>query len=93
MSVEIDYKALEKLVPSDLVEEIKENVKYINKDPFLSDIQKFEVQDWEGHIMIGLSSKSLIYVYMYSKRFKEYRIKRLSIADYWFVRDMLEGES
>ncbi|MFD2133306.1 hypothetical protein ACFSKI_19005 [Pseudogracilibacillus auburnensis] len=91
MAVEIDYKALEKLVPSDLVEKIKEKVDSITEDPYLSDIQKFEIQDWENHIMIGISTISLIYVYQYNKRYKEYDIKRLSIADYWFIKDMLEG--
>ncbi len=93
MSVVIDYKALGQLVPSSLVEEIKEKVKYINDDPFLSDIQKFKVEDWESHIMIGLSTKSLFYVYRYSKQFEGYQVKRLSIADYWFIKDMMEGGS
>lgn len=93
MSVEIDFAAIEKNVPAELAEKIKHDVKCINEDPFISDIQKFMISDSEYYTVIGICTEGLINIYRYDKRRKDLSKKSLSISDYWFIEEMLKGES
>lgn len=93
MSVEINFTAIEKNVPAELVEKIKHDVKCINEDPFISDIQKFMINDSEYYTVIGICTEGLINIYRYDKRRKDFSKKSLSISDYWFIEEMLKGGS
>ena len=93
MPVVIDYGAIESKVSAELIEKIRCDIKQINESPSISNIQKFMVNDSDHYTVIGFCTIGLIYIYRYDKHHNDFSRKILSIADYLFIEEMMEGGS
>lgn len=93
MPVVIDYGAIESKVSAELVEKIRCDIKQIYESPSISNIQKFMINDSDYYTVIGICTEGLINIYRYDKRRKNFSKKSLSISDYWFIEEMMEGGS